>query len=531
MSRFKVWFTKFSLVLVVCGMLVLIGCNGDVTPEPKPGITKFDPQKGPEGTEVVIEGENFNAAAAKNTVKFAGVAVPTADITVDSATRLKAKVPPGARTGLISVTTPGGTASSKENFEVIPGAGVEWTFLIYLDADNNLETAGINDFQEMAKTGSSSRVNIVVQMDRHPGTTPPYYTGFFGGWDGTRRFLVKKDDDPSVTPLQDLGEKNMGDPEVLRDFVEWGVKNYPAKHYALVIWNHGDGWRGNMLKMQQLMLKIKDARSERGQEGGISKAIASDDTDNDVLYMKEVQEALESAVTNLKGNNGFEKFDIIGFDACLMGMVEVAYAMRNVTHYMVGSEDLEPGDGWPYDLILKELTSVQSVTPDKLARIIVTEYVNSYRGRIGITQGAVDISKLNALVTAIDAFTAKANAEWSGLKEARKNTEEFNRMTFSTWGVDLRDFADKVFNQVTSVDLKGVALDLRNAVDDFVIIEGHSSDLPGSNGVSIYFPPDQRRFDQDPDHYGYEETNTFMPVDFVKFSRWDNWLKDFYSNI
>lgn len=530
MSKFKVCLTKFSLVLVVCGILVLMGCNGGEGPKPKPSITKFDPQKGPEGTEVVIEGENFNAAAAKNTVKFAGVAVPTADITVDSGTRLKAKVPTGARTGLISVTTPGGTASSKENFEVIPGGVTvaRWTFLIYLDADNNLETAGVGDFQEMAKVGSSSLVNIVVQMDRHPGTNLPQYTGFYGGWDGTRRFLVKKDDDPSVTPLQDLGEKNMGDPEVLRDFVEWGVKNYPAKHYALVIWNHGDGWRATM---QKLMLKIKDARSRGEQEWGISKAIAHDDTDNDVLYMKEVQTALESAVTNLKGNNGFEKFDIIGFDACLMGMVEVAYAMRNVTNYMVGSEDLEPGDGWPYDLILKELISAQSVTPDKLAGIIVTEYVNSYRGRTGITQGAVDISKLNPLVTAIDAFTNKANTEWSGLKEARKNTEEFNRMTFSTWGVDLRDFADKVFNQVTSVELRGAALDLRNAVDDFVIIEGHSSDLPGSYGVSIYFPPDQRRYDQDPDHYGYEETNTFMPVDFVKISRWDNWLKDFYSNI
>jgi hypothetical protein len=482
---------------------------------------------------VVIEGENFNAAAAKNTVKFAGVTVPTADITVDSVTRLKAKVPTGAGTGLIFITTPGGTASSKENFEVIPGdvTAAQWTFLIYLDADNNLETAGIGDFQEMAKVGSSSTVNIVVQMDRHPGTNLPQYTGFYGGWDDTRRFLVKKGDDPSVTPLQDLGEKNMGDPEVLRDFVEWGVKSYPAKHYALVIWNHGDGWRGNMLAMQKLMLKIKDTRSEKGQEGGISKAIASDDTDNDVLYMKEVQTALESAVNNLKGNNGFEKFDIIGFDACLMGMVEVAYAMRSVTRYMVGSEDLEPGDGWPYDLILEELASGQPVTPDKLARSIVTKYVNSYRGRTGITQAALDISRLNALVTAIDAFTAKAGTEWSGLKEARKNTEEFNRMTFSTWGVDLRDFAHKVFNQVTSVDLRGAALNLRNAVDDFVIIEGHSSDLPGSYGVSIYFPPDQRRFDQDPHHYGYEESNTFMPVDFVKFSRWDNWLKDFYSNI
>jgi len=62
----------------------------------------------------------------------------------------------------------------------------------------------------------------------------PGHTNAYGNWTGTRRFLIKKNDEPDVTPLQDLGEKNMGDPEVLRDFVEWGVTNYPAEHYAVV---------------------------------------------------------------------------------------------------------------------------------------------------------------------------------------------------------------------------------------------------------------------------------------------------------
>ncbi|GAJ04099.1 unnamed protein product, partial [marine sediment metagenome] len=43
---------------------------------------------------------------------------------------------------------------------------VDWLFMVYLDADNNLESAGIDDLNEMEVAGSTDRVKIVVQMDR-----------------------------------------------------------------------------------------------------------------------------------------------------------------------------------------------------------------------------------------------------------------------------------------------------------------------------------------------------------------------------
>ena len=55
--------------------------------------------------------------------------------------------------------------------------------------------------------------------------------------------------------------------------------------------------------------------------------------------------------------------------------------------------------------------------------------------------------------------------------------------------------------------------------------------MSGSYGIAIYFPPTQTEFNNDPDHTGYEDSNTFMPVDFVKDHKWDNWLKDYYANI
>jgi hypothetical protein len=517
-KRFQKCLTKFALGLVVCSLLVQAACNG-------PKIAAFTPEKGPVGTEVTITGEDFKVAPAENTVKFGGVAVPTADIITASTTELKVKVPAGAKTGLISITTSDGTGYSKKDFIVESPPAAKWTFLVYLDADNNLEPAGIGDFQEMASVGSSPELNIVVQMDRVPG-----YSNSYGDWTGTRRFLIKKNDEPDGTPLQDLGEKNMGDPEVLRDFVEWGVTHYPAEHYAVVIWNHGDGWR---VLMRNLLTKSRDAISRGEPDPNIVKAVASDDTDEDILYMKEVQTALETAQKNLHERDfTFEKFDVVGFDACLMGMVEVAYAVRNAADYVVGSEESEPGNGWPYDRILQALAVTPTLSPNALASTIVTGYINSYPPDAGVTQSAVDISRLSNLVEKINAFTAKATTEWPILKTARLNSRQYHPPTYTVfWGVDLWDFADKVYNQVTSADIKAAALDLKNAINDFMVKEGHSSDMTGSNGIAIYFPPDKNAFNNDPQHTGYEESNTFMPVDFVLFEKWDNWLKDFYSNI
>jgi hypothetical protein len=512
LERHQISLVKATSVLVACGLLIIAGCC--------PVITSFNPEKGNVGDEVTIEGSRFESAPAANTVKFSGVTVPTTDITFASTAKIKAKVPTDASTGLISVTNRYCTGNSEKNF-VVP-TSAKWTFMVYLDADNNLESAGIDDFLEMASVGSTAGVNIVVQMDRISG-----YDASYGNWTGTRRFLIQKNDTPSVTPLQDLGEQNMGNPNVLQDFVEWTITNYPAEHYALAIWNHGGGWR---ILQERLIERASSIRSRGELDTSIAKAVAWDDTDGDVLYMKEVQEALEAAKQKIEERAGTTvKLDVVGFDACLMGMVEVAYAMRNVANYVVGSEETEPGDGWPYDTFLNDLVVAPSTNPKDFAKLIVTKYGDAYTS--GITQASVDLAKLSNLCIKIDNFTNKAKTEWSKLKVARANTLVYHPLGPSYWGIDLWDFADRAYNQVTSMDIKTTALELKNAIDEFVINEHHSADMAGSHGIAIYFPETQTVFNNDPDHTGYEQSNTFMPVDFVTYHNWDNWLKDYYSNI
>jgi hypothetical protein len=77
-----------------------------------PTITKFSPASGKPGAKVTITGTNL-AGATKVTIGG-----KVAQITSNTATKIKVIVPSSAKTGKIKVTTPGGTATSATKFTV-----------------------------------------------------------------------------------------------------------------------------------------------------------------------------------------------------------------------------------------------------------------------------------------------------------------------------------------------------------------------------------------------------------------------------
>ena len=77
-----------------------------------------------------------------------------------------------------------------------------------------------------------------------------------------------------------------------------------------------------------------------------------------------------AAVTRRTGR----KIDVVGFDACLMSMAEIMYQVRQCADYSVGSQQTEPGDGWPYDTVLRALAARPTMTPAELAGTIVDKY-------------------------------------------------------------------------------------------------------------------------------------------------------------
>jgi len=372
----------------------------------------------------------------------------------------------------------------------------EWTVMIYLDADNNLESAGIDDINEMEMVGSTTDVNIVVQVDRIPysvlaSNNQGYADDISNGdWTDTRRYYITQDFDPVQINSQlksNLGELNMGDYQTLVDFANWAMTNYPAQKYLLVIWNHGGGFRSPVYT---------------------TKDIAWDYTNGeDKITMPELEDAL-SAVSSQTG----KKIDIVGMDACLMAMTEVAYQIKDYAGIMVASEENEPGDGWPYDSILAQLVSNPSMSAEQLATDIVDKYIFSYSSG-NVTQSAIDLSYLDilagqlsnlALAIKSDSFTSKSRYIVGAVNSQYYGDPDF---------IDLYDLCNQLLTYSNSLEVKNIASNIQQTLDDAILKSGYiGGKVSNSKGLSIYFPW----------YYGYSGYYNF--TNFSRDTLWDEML-------
>ena len=377
-----------------------------------------------------------------------------------------------------------------------------WTVMVYLDADNNLEDAGIADFKEMAQVGSSNDVAIVVQMDRASG-----YDSTYGDWKTTKRFYVTRSMTPTASnALSDLGELNMGSPTTLTNFINWAKSNYPADKYALVLWNHGGGWRDKLTGVAPL-----------------SRAVCWDEgNSDDCLYMKEVRSAIASSGVT---------FDLIGFDACLMGHLEVAYELRSVLKsngVVVASEETEPGDGWPYDTILSYLVGNPSASAESLGSKIVDCYKNYYSGKDStVTMACTRTSKISDLVGKVNDLANKviASGTKTQISSARSSVKAYSESD-GYYGVDLWYLASKIKSSSSNSDIQAAAQAVMDAVSACVVNKCYgsarsSSSGYGSYGIDIYFPKSSTYYDSAYTSqilYGTDATN-----------KWDDFLKAYYA--
>ena len=370
----------------------------------------------------------------------------------------------------------------------------EWTVMIYLDSDNNLEMAGIDDINGMEMVGSTSEVNIVVQIDRIPySVLASSNEGYLddtsnNDWTTTRRYYITQDFDPiqiNSQLISDLGELNMGDSQTLVDFTNWATINYSAKKYLLVIWNHGGGFRSVNL----------------------AKDIAWDYTSGrDRITMPELEYAL-SMITAQMG----KKVDIVGMDACFMAMTEVAYQIKDHADILVSSEEAIPFDGWPYDTILSQLVSNPLMSSEELATDIVDKYVYSYPFS-NVTQSAIDLSYMDtlagqlsnlALAIMSDSLTPKSKYILASISSQYYMDYDF---------IDLYDFCNKVLIYSNNINVKNIALSIQQTLNSAIIKSGYNgSGLSSSKGLSIYFP--YIAF-----HYYYNNTN------FSQDTFWDEML-------
>ncbi len=394
----------------------------------------------------------------------------------------------------------------------------EWTILVFLNAKNNLEPFAFSNFQQMASIRNSSEVKLVVEM----GRPKSHYSLLYGAWSKTLRFLIKEKAVPTEeNAIADLGATNMGDAKSLVDFVRWGRKTYPAKRTMLVIWNHGQGWRAPP--------EAGVPPAEPAVPHGGHRYVSNDDDTGDKLYNRAIQDALADLL-------GDERIDLLAFDACLMAMIETAYAFRGVARVMVGSEELEPGNGWDYTQWLKPLVDAKGmVDAPELGRLLVQGMKKAYGDTDPTTLSAVDLDKAPALASAISAFSETAipllKSERAALSAARAACKNYGS-PYELHSIDLGHYMEQIEKNVASQALKQRAADVRARVAE-LIIENYASAMRqggfGSTGVAIYYPKSGAAYDRDPDRSGYDAANELFPVEFVQKEQWAQFLREYWK--
>ncbi len=432
-----------------------------------------------------------------------------------------------------------------------------WTVMIYMAGDNGkvfeqlqgqktlwgnsfLEPEGYKNIEQMEAVGSTEQVAVLIQFDTLSKNKNTY------------RIEIRPHGEKYQ--IENIPSQNTGDPKSLTDFIVWGINKYPAQYYTVIIWGHGNGWKEDdiyaYVRNSAIELKADndEVRTFRNKsrfntaifvssivevltlDDGTSRGIAFDDSSLDFLDNANLKQAFQDAekITSKKVN-------LIGMDACLMSMIEVAYQLRGNADYMVASQEIQPTSGWPYQEILQNLTANPEITPEGLAKLIVQEYGKAYeryynelRGAMPrlVTQSATNLIVVEQLAEAIGQL-AKLICETveqdfdleRALRIAKRKVTYFNPQQKYKDSVDLYDFLRILLEQYAGDNneltafLKEVMQLMTQDTEPKLILANTAWGIKASyvKGLAIYLP-----------------NSTYSPfyqnIDFAKHG-WGNFLQ------
>jgi len=368
----------------------------------------------------------------------------------------------------------------------------KWTFMVYLDGDNKLETRAIDIFLRLASVGSSSEVNIIVQMDRING-----YDARYENWTDCKRFHVVR----GLTPIlanatENLGEVNMADPNTLKNFINWGMFEYPADNFCIVLFDHGSG----SVKFSNSSYIITPL------------GVCFDETSGDVLTTPELSQALI---------HFGEKIAIIFFDTCDVGMIEMAYQIKDYVEIMVGSEEVTLAAG-PYDDYLSGLISNPSMSPNDFASVIVNAY-NDWTPSPS-TMSAINLTEMSTLMAETTNFAQKLSEKENLYVDAISNvlnkTEAYHGPYEGYYGycIDLYHFAQLVYQSIYDGEIDAAANEVMDCISNAMIIT-RETNRSNSHGLSVFFPDTKEKYNKF--RISYKVTS------FATGTRWDELIEQY----
>lgn len=401
-----------------------------------------------------------------------------------------------------------------------------WTFVVYVAADNNLRDFAARNLKQMATVGSNANINILVHVDIR----------LVGSKKTTRRYFVEKG---KITQIEFGGEKAMdsGDPQTLISACKWAFENYPAEHNALILWNHGTGiidpYGKRLLNTDELFFYNPTThRYELDRTVGFldiidlmnrdPRGICWDDSTGNYLTNQKLEFALQEITQKILHG---QKLDIIGFDACLMAMLEVAQITKGYAQMQVSSQEVELGPGWNYALVLAPFDT-SALEPSAFANHIVNSFANAYNKVTNdYTQSALNLNVLPLLEQNINSiaeiFIAEAQAGDATLKNIITLSRSKNACTHfdEPSYIDLHHFYSNVANQLrnngSSKPSYQQLIQLLESGKGFIKQIAFSNvsgpNLANAQGISVYFP--EKRI-----HPSYKKSS------FAAQNKWANFL-------
>jgi hypothetical protein len=328
----------------------------------------------------------------------------------------------------------------------------DWTMLVYLvgsDLESGSE-AGSTDIQEMLDAGNTDFVNVIVLT---------------GGAD--------KDGwvDPIAWSVEDgeLYELNfipsgqyMSDSVNVTEFINYGIENFPADKVMLNFWNHGSDIRG----------------------------FGWDEISGNHLSVPQLTGAIQASNYIQAGS----KFEVIGFDACLMANIETQSSFKNFANYFIGSEEQEPGHGWNYTPIVQSMNDGNFLLGDQIGRVIVDGFRDQAIAEqtTAVTLGVIDLKHITNLETSLSNLFAKISAEGKikTLQRARGKSEEYSKsIKDPEYSEDMVDVGDLMFNLLKLDESLATEInDVQAKLDSAVVYNVKDMARPKATGISIYLP-------------------------------------------
>ena len=209
------------------------------------------------------------------------------------------------------------------------------TYVIGSNLENQVGLASMNITQMKDATKQGPNLKFVMEAG---GSNRWFTSGIKNKSVG--RYVIENG---KVTLVESLDDTvSMSQEKELEEFLNWAKENYPADRYMLVLWDHGGGL---------------------GSGYGQDDLNKREDNRYGTLMVNEIEEAIKQSGM---------KFDLIGFDACLMQNVETAKVLEPYADYYLASEETESGYGWYYTSAFGMLAKDPTISTEDFGRELIS---------------------------------------------------------------------------------------------------------------------------------------------------------------